>query len=54
LMEFCPRKKRLEEQEAEALKKWHEAHREKEMIERHIPYMENQLVKKLLELRETT
>jgi DNA-binding CsgD family transcriptional regulator len=51
LMEFCPRKKRLEEQEQEALNKWREAYREKEMLERHTQYMENQLIKKLLELR---
>lgn len=54
LMEFCPRKKRLEEQEQEALNKWREAYREKEMVERHTNYMENQLIKKLLELRENT
>lgn len=54
LMEFCPRKKRLEEQEQEALKKWREAYRDKEMMERHTQYMENLLIKKLLGLRENT
>jgi hypothetical protein len=54
LMEFCPRKKRLEEQEQEALNKWREAYHEKKMLERHTNYMENQLIKKLLELREST
>ena len=54
LVGFCPRKKRLEEQEQEALNKWNQAYREAEMLVRHTRYMENQLIKKLLELRENT
>ena len=59
LMEYCPRKKRLEElekekQEQEALNKWNKAYREAEMLARHTRYMENRLIKKLLELRENT
>ena len=54
LVGFCPRKKRLEEQEQEALKKWNQAYREAEMLARHTKHMENLLIKKLLELRENT
>lgn len=62
LMEYCPRKKRLEEQEKEKQKKqeqelvnkWNQAYREAEFLARHTQYMENRLIKKLLELRETT
>lgn len=54
LMEFCPRKRRLEEQEQEARDKWHLTYREAEMVERHTRYMENRLIEKLLELRENT
>lgn len=53
LMEFCPRKTRLEEQEQKALDKWHEAY-QKEMFERHTRDMENRLIEKLLELRAST
>lgn len=57
LMEYCPRKKRLEElekerQEQESLNKWNQAYLE--VLARHTQYMENRLIKKLLELRETT
>jgi predicted DNA-binding protein YlxM (UPF0122 family) len=61
LMEFCPRKKRLEEQkqeeqekqEQESVNKWNQAYREA-VEARHIRYMEDLLIKKLLELREST
>jgi len=62
LMEYCPRKKRTEEQEQEeqekqeqeSVNKWNQAYREAEMLARHTKYMENLLIKKLLELRENT
>jgi hypothetical protein len=53
LMEYCPRKRRLEEQEQEALNKWHEEY-EKRLLAKHTQYMENRLIETLLELREST
>lgn len=53
LVEYCPRKRRLEEQEAEALNKWHEEYK-KTLLVKHTQYMENRLIEKLLELRENT
>ena len=51
---ICPVKIRKENERVKEYQRWWKEQHEKEMLERHIKYMENRLIKTLLELRENT